>query len=284
MKPSPFQYRRVSSVQEAIHLLATNPDSRIIAGGQSLVPMMNLRVAAPDLIIDISRLNDLNSITVSKAWVRIGALVRHREIETSETILKNLPLLRLAVASVAHQAVRNRGTFGGSISHADPAAEFPACAVLLDATMEAISINGPREIAAREFFQGPFTTALRSDELLVAVRVPIASGYHFSFHELSRRQGDFALAGIAARAQIHGSIWNTEWVAFGVGDRPILLSAVQQLFSNRDANSVRDEEIFAAAGKDLETLELEPAIVSFKQILVGELVARAVSDFAKRPF
>jgi carbon-monoxide dehydrogenase medium subunit len=281
MKPRAFTYRRASTIQEVVELLANNKEAKVIAGGQSLVPMMNLRLVSPSLLIDLNGIDDLKSITTVGSSVRIGALVRHRDIEINETVRLNVPILALAAAHVAHQAVRNRGTIGGSISHSDPAAEFPACAVLLNAVMEVASARGNREIAAREFFQGAFTTALKADELLLAMRVPVNTGYSFGFHELSRRKGDFALSGLAARADTRADNWNTDWVAFGVSDRPVILGALRRLFLKRKASGIQDDHISIAIAEDFEPIEASADKIGLKRILTSELVRRVMADFSR---
>lgn len=174
MKPRPFEYRRATALAEVYEVLSARPDdARIVAGGQSLVPMMNLRLVSPSLLLDIGGIDDLRGITLNGDMLRIGSLVRHCEVSSDKLIARHAPLLAKAVKHVAHLAIRNRGTFGGSCCHADPAAEFPACSLLLGAVMEIGSARGTREVAAVDFFQGLFTTAVRSDELLLAVNAQV---------------------------------------------------------------------------------------------------------------
>jgi aerobic carbon-monoxide dehydrogenase medium subunit len=281
LKPRSFEYRRASTIEEAYQLLAEyGDDGKIIAGGQSLVPMMNLRLVSPSILIDIAGIDSLREISCDGTVLRIGSLARHRQIESEELVKVNAPLLAKAVHHVAHLAVRNRGTFGGSVCHADPAAEFPACSLLLEASMEIGSARGIRDVPAAEFFHGPFTTSVEADELLLAVKIRVSSpGADFAFHELSRRQGDFAISGVAARAQTSGDILNTRWVAFGVSDRPILLPGLDRLFRGASFDTVDDTQIRVAVDEDLPDDDPDAEKVAMQKLLTSELVRRCITDF-----
>ena len=223
MKAPRFAYARPSSVAQALALLDEHKDdARVLAGGQSLVPMLNFRVAAPKVLVDINRIAALSGIKVTKSHVRIGALVRHVELERSPEIAKHLPLIASAVPHIAHPAIRNRGTFGGSCALADPAAELPACALALGATFVVAGKKGERRVAAADFFRGLYATALKTGELLVAAEFPLPKpGDRFAFGELARRHGDYAMVGVA----VHGSKKDLRAAFFGVGDRPEVLEA-----------------------------------------------------------
>ena len=223
MKAPRFAYARPASVAEALALLDKHKDdARVLAGGQSLVPMLNFRVAAPKVLVDINRISALSGIKVTRTHVRIGALTRHAELERSPEVAKHLPLVAAAVPYIAHPAIRNRGTFGGSCALADPAAELPACALALGATFVVAGKKGERRVAAEDFFQGLYSTALKAGELLVAAEFPLPRpGYRSAFGELARRHGDYAMVGVAA----HGSSKNLRAAFFGVGDRPEVLEA-----------------------------------------------------------
>src|SRR5213596_214979 len=223
MKAPRFAYARPASIAEALALLQKHgDDARVLAGGQSLVPMMNFRVAAPKVLVDINRIGSLAGIKVTRSFVRIGALTRHVELERSADIARHLPLVAAAIPHIAHPAIRNRGTFGGSCALADPAAELPACALALGATFVAAGKKGERRIAAQDFFKGLYATALKAGELLVAAEFPLAKpGYASAFGELARRHGDYAMVGVAA----HGSTQGVRAAFFGVGDRPEVLEA-----------------------------------------------------------
>src|ERR1700726_3116618 len=202
MKASAFAYARATSIANALELLAAHGDkAKVLSGGQSLMPAMNLRLISPELIVDISEIAELRGIAVRGEVLAIGALTRHVDLLKSSEIAAHSPLLTKAVAHVAHPAIRNRGTIGGSLAHADPAAELPACMVALNATIIVRGQAGERRIAAEDFFTGIYETALSAQELLVAVELPVAkkNSAHF-FNEFARRHGDYAIVGLAAQA------------------------------------------------------------------------------------
>jgi aerobic carbon-monoxide dehydrogenase medium subunit len=282
VKPRPFEYRCATSLAEVYaHLSEHGDDAKIIAGGQSLVPMMNLRLVSPSILLDIGEIDELRSIVLNGDMLRIGSLVRHCDVASDPLVARHAPLLAKAVEHVAHLAIRNRGTFGGSCCHADPAAEFPACSLLLGAVMEIASVRGTREVAAADFFDGPFTTAVEPDELLLAVHVPAAlPDALFAFHELSRRQGDFALSGIAARARCVSDGWVTDWVAFGVSDRPLSLMTVKGLFDDHGLLDPRGEDVERAVASDLRDDGSDTENVKFQRVLTAELVERCRVEFS----
>jgi aerobic carbon-monoxide dehydrogenase medium subunit len=205
MKPPPFEYHAAGSVDEAVALLAEHGDeAKVLAGGQSLLPLLSLRLARPSQIVDVNDLTELSAIE-NGSGLRLGALVRHREVERSPAVRAANPLVSDAVRFIGHTAIRNRGTIGGSLAHADPAAELPTVALALEATIEVRSTRGSREITADRFFEGFLTTVLEPDELVTAVRVPTQPrGTGWSFREFSRRSGDFAIAGVAATLALGG--------------------------------------------------------------------------------
>lgn len=224
MKAPAFAYAKPRSLAEACGLLAEHGDNaRVLAGGQSLVPMLNLRVAAPELLVDITAIESLDGISVAADMLSIGALTRHRDVEQSAEIAKHCPLLAQAAPHIAHVAIRNSGTFGGSIALADPAAEWPACCLALDATIVTISKAGKRRVPAREFFKGLYSTDLKPGELITAVEIPLAPDYRSVFLELSRRRGDYAIVGVAAMARVQaGKLHDVRLAYLGGGDRPML--------------------------------------------------------------
>jgi carbon-monoxide dehydrogenase medium subunit len=266
MKAPRFAYARPASVAEALALLDEHrDDARVLAGGQSLVPMLNFRVAAPKVLVDINRIVALAGIKVTKSHVRIGALTRHVELERSPDIARHLPLVAAAMPHIAHPAIRNRGTFGGSCALADPAAELPACALALGATFIVAGKKGERRIAAKDFFKGLYATALKSGELLVAADFPVLQpGYRSAFGELARRHGDYAMVGVAAQ----GSQKGLRAAFFGVGDSPAVVEA-------------------GSAGEIVSKLEgeLEPradlhASAAMKLHLAKVLAGRVLREFA----
>jgi len=206
-------------VAEAIALLVQNGEgAKLIAGGQSLLPALNLRLSMPSLLIDIGRLPELQGVSIQGGQLRIGAGCTHAALLADATVIRHAPLIPCALASVAHPAIRTRGTFGGSLANADPAAELPACALALDAAMLVQGPRGARTVAARNFFTGLFETALAADEILVAVEIPLQPGAKWGFAELSRRGGDYAMVGLAA----HGAAGALRLAYFSVGTRALL--------------------------------------------------------------
>ncbi len=224
MKAPAFDYLRPESLDAALAMLAEHPEGKLIAGGQSLLASLNLRLSQPSHLIDIGRLAELRGVTVQGGTLRIGALTRHAETMASPEIAAHAPLLTAAIHHVAHAAIRSRGTIGGSLANADPAAELPACVLALDARIEATSVRGRRLIAARDFFTGLFETALAPDEILSAIVVdlPKAGSVH-GFQELARRSGDYAIVGLAAQGVLNaGRFSELRLGYFSVGSRATL--------------------------------------------------------------
>jgi aerobic carbon-monoxide dehydrogenase medium subunit len=254
MKAPRFAYARPASVAEALALLDKHRDeARVLAGGQSLVPMLNFRVAAPGVLVDINRIGALSGIKVTKSHVRIGALTRHVELERSADIARHLPLVAAAVPHIAHPAIRNRGTFGGSCALGDPAAELPACALALGATFVVAGKKGERRIAAVDFFKGLYATALRAGELLVAAEFPLPKpGYASAFGELARRHGDYAMVGVAAHGSTRGGKFSDLRIAFfGVGDRPLLAAHFARALQGEPATANTVDAALAKLDADL---------------------------------
>lgn len=216
MKPGPFVHHAPRSVEEAVAVLAeVGHDGKVLAGGQSLVPVLNMRLASPGHLVDVNLVTGLGTVEVSDDAVRVGALVRHAGLERHEGAFAANPLLRQALRYVAHPAIRNRGTTVGSIAHADPAGEMPSVAVLTDAVVEAVSVRGRREIRAADFFEGPLETTLEHDELVEAVRFGrFAPGTRTGFTESARRHGDYALAGVAVAVEVAGGTVRSARAAF----------------------------------------------------------------------
>jgi 2-furoyl-CoA dehydrogenase FAD binding subunit len=233
VKAAPFEYARPSSVAEAVDLIGDH-GANVVAGGQSLVPMMAMRLARPRRLVDLGALEELRGIERKQGHVVIGAMVSQRTVEESSEIATLSPLVSSAMPWIGHREIRNRGTVGGSIAHADPAAELPAVTVTLDAILTAAGPDGERTIRAREFFKSPFQTTLDANELLTAIRIPVARpGDGFFITEVARRHGDFALCG--ATAHIHRvaeTASNAVVVLFGIGDKPVLIDAAQALDSD----------------------------------------------------
>jgi carbon-monoxide dehydrogenase medium subunit len=236
MKAAGFAYAKPVSLREVFGLLEQHGNgAKLLAGGQSLIATLNLRLSSPEILIDITGLAELGGISASSEFVRVGALTTHRELEFSSEIARDVPLLAQAVPHVAHAAIRNVGTFGGSIALADPAAEYPACCVALDAQLVIASDKGERRVAARGFFKGMYQTDLAPDEVLVAAEFPLCrSGYRSAFLELSRRQGDYAVVGVAAHANTEGGRYSDVSLAFlGASGRPVLAWATALAIEGR---------------------------------------------------
>ena len=285
MKAPAFDYVRPGSVAEAVGLLARHGDAaKLIAGGQSLVPALNLRLLAPEILIDLGGLADLSGIAVEDGVLRLGAMTRHSEVERSTEIARHAPLLRQAIGHVAHPAIRNRGTLGGNVANADPASELPACLVALAATVVAEGPGGRRRIPAEEFVTGVYETALAPDEVLVAVEVPLArDDERFSFAELSRRSGDYALVGLAARARIvDGRIAAARPVFFAVGGGPVLARGAAAALEGRVPDEAVVEAAVAALADDLAPEADLQVTAATRLHLARVLLRRAVAELAGR--
>lgn len=270
MKAPAFRYTRAESPEEAIASLEQHgADARLLAGGQSLMPMLNLRLLQPSVLVDINRIPGLDCIAPHADRIEIGALARHVAVLNSSAVAQAAPLLTLALAHVAHLAVRNRGTHGGSCALADPAAELPACALALDASFVLLSARGERRVPAKEFFLDLYETALAADELLVRVDYPRAgSAWRYGFDEVSRRHGDFAIAGLAAAARIEsGALLEARLVFFGVANRPVLVHAASW------------EEARAAAMK-VEVTGTSAYPAPYRRRLINVLLERVLSAMA----
>jgi carbon-monoxide dehydrogenase medium subunit len=283
MKPAPFDYHRPASLLETFDLLERyGDDGRILAGGQSLVPALNMRVATPRAVIDINRLPGLDAIRLASEGLVIGALARHEAVERSPLVREHAPLLALAMPHVGHEAIRTRGTVGGSLALADPAAELPACAVALDATIRVEGRRGRRGVAAADFFRGIYTTALEPGELVTELVVPPAPGWRSDFQELARRHGDFALAGLAARARVErDGIAEARLVLFGVGPAPVRAHRAERALAGRRV----DADLVAAAQRALAA-ELDPpgdvhGSPALRRHLAGVLLSRVITRLAE---
>jgi carbon-monoxide dehydrogenase medium subunit len=285
MKASAFDYARAASVDDALRLLAAHGQAaKVLAGGQSLMPAMNLRLISPDVVIDIGGLSELKGIAVRGSTLHIGALTRHADLLRSSEIATHAPLLAEAVAHVAHPAIRNRGTIGGSLAHADPAAELPACMLALGATMVVRGRHGERRITAADFFTGIFETRLEADELLVAVEVPIVrkNSVHF-FHEFARRHGDYAIAGLAAQAVVEGGRFADLRLAFfALSDRTALAGVTGRLV-NVTVTAPLVQEASAALAEELDPHEDQQGSSAMRRHLAKVLLARAIAALLGRP-
>jgi carbon-monoxide dehydrogenase medium subunit len=271
MIPAAFDYQRASSAEEAISLLTEHGDeAKLLAGGHSLLPLMKLRLATPATLIDVGRLTELSYIRDGGDHVAIGALTRHRDVETSDVLKAEAPLLAHAASHVGDPQVRHRGTLGGTLAHGDPASDLPAVVLALGGTLVAKGPNGEREIAATDFFQGFLETALQPDELLTEVRIPKASGRGWSFQKFNRRAQDWAIVGVAAVRTSGGA--NVALV--NMGSVPIRATAVEAALAS--GASVGDAAMAAAEGLD-PPADLN-ASTEYRVHLAQVLVRRALEE------
>ena len=258
MKPCAFEYYKPSSIEEALDLMHQYGDqAKILAGGQSLVPAMNFRLATPGILIDINGLQDLSYINEHrKHGVLIGAMTRHVQVEKSDVIAKKCPLLHETMPFIAHPQIRNRGTIGGSIVHADPAAELPAIMLALDANLHLRNKDGERWVAVSDFFTGMFGTAMQEDEMLIEVAIPhMPKRYGFAFDEVSRRHGDYAMAGVAVSLNVDrkGRCEKGKIVFFSVGDAPIFAENASRLLEKQSLSDELLENVASvASSEDIE--------------------------------
>ena len=283
MKAPPFDYVRVAALPEVFALLQQHGDqARVLAGGQTLLATLNMRLSEPALLIDIGGLAALRGIALAGGMLRIGALTTHAEIESSALVAVHAPLLAQAAPHIAHRAIRNRGTLGGSLAYADPAAEWPACALALEATLVLAGAGGERRVAANDFFTGLFETALAPGELIAAVELPTLKAHeHHVFDELARRRGDYAIAGLAARGIVrNGRVSGLRLAFLGVDDRPLRAVRTETALEG----ATLDDAAIALALQTLAT-DLKPfgdltSNAATKRHLAGVLTQRALRRLA----
>lgn len=279
MKAAAFDYVKPKALQDALSLLAeAGDDAQLIAGGQTLLATLNMRLSEPSVLIDITDLAELKGITLVGNQLRIGALVTHTEIEDSELIAKHAPLLKAAAPHIAHRAIRNLGTWGGSLAYGDPAAEWPACSLAMQATMIIQGPSGERRVSANDFFIDLYTTSLEPDEILVATEMPIAtSGAVFYFHELARRHGDYAVVGLAAVAQKQGdTLSNCAFTFFSVSSKPVMAIKAQDLVNGQKLNQECIGKAVAAAREEIEAMADLTNSEQVKEHLIGVLLERGL--------
>jgi carbon-monoxide dehydrogenase medium subunit len=277
MKLPEIDYARPTSLADAVRLLA-DPDARILAGGQSLIPMMAYRLATPSLLVDIGRIPDLNKIKFHADGVTLGARVRWRDIENEPRLLLEHPLLREAVSHIAHYQIRNRGTVGGSLAHADPAAELPALALACDAVIVVVGADGQQTIAARDFFVGPLTTALQPTDIITEMRLPTwPAERKFAFEEFARRRGDFALAGVCLSYALNDDkvIADPRVVGFGATEMPMRIGALEEFLLGRQLDAAACEVAGVASGAVAAVGDIH-APPAYRRSLFGTLVERAL--------
>jgi carbon-monoxide dehydrogenase medium subunit len=273
VKPAPFAYKKARTLDEAIALLGEHPEARLLAGGQSLMATLNMRLSSPTLLIDINGIPGLDGIAHKGASVEIGALARHVHAERSDTIAQQAPLIARAMPFIAHPAIRNRGTLGGSIAFADPAAELPACLLALDGEIDVQGPHGKRTVKAADYFKGLYETALGPQDILTALRIPTADQtMRIGFAELARRHGDYAIAGLAACARANGKgLKDVRLAYFGVGDTPLRATKSEAALAEGDVDA-------AVAALDFEPHDDIQATGTVKKHLAGVLLRRVAAQ------
>lgn len=286
MKPPAFEYIAPSTIDEAVKLLASSDgNAKIISGGQSLMPMLAFRLAAPELLVDLKRIRNLNEIRIGGDGVRLGAKVRWCDIEADARLLQSHPLLAKAIEHVAHYQVRNRGTVGGSLAHADPSAEMPGIAVTCDAILTILGSAGTRTEVATNFFTGPLQTTLQADEILTEIHLPAwPAERKWAFLEFARRKGDFAMAGVALFYDLDGAgqIRNAHVGAIGVADRPVRLTPVEAVLNGAKLDGKTIAAATAAAAEAVEPPSDIHAPAAYRRSLLATLLERGLRQSAAK--
>jgi carbon-monoxide dehydrogenase medium subunit len=281
MKPAYFEYVRAESAEHAVQTLASaGGDGKVIAGGQSLMPMMNFRLVKPSVLVDINRIPGLDAVQIRGDKLVLGALVRHRMTATDALIAEHIPVLHHAMKHVAHLTVRNRGTFCGSVCHADPAAEMPMMSLLLNGVVRIVSPRGARALAAQEFFVGSLVTALEPDELVTEIEIDkLLPDTGWGFEEFARRHGDYALAAVAVTMRWReGLASNVRIGMMGVGEMPMRAPQIEAMLEGREINSTTIREAIDALRAELEPNSDLNASADYRRHLAGVLARRAITD------
>jgi CO/xanthine dehydrogenase FAD-binding subunit len=285
MKPPEFKYVAARTVDEAIrHLGSHGEGAKVLAGGQSLTPMLNFRLLHPEVLVDINRVKELDFLSEKDGRLSIGALTRHRTVASSKLISEKWPVLSAAAAEVAHPAIRNRGTFGGSVAHADPAAEFPMITMLLDAEMKIASAGGAKTIKARDFFVSYLTTALQDGEILTEIQIPpLPAQTGWGFEELSRRPGDFAIAAAATTLTMKGKKCIEARICMaGVGATALRAPAAEAMLKDQELSGDLLEKAAHQASEDTDPSNDLHASANFRRHVAGVLVRRVLENAAQR--
>ena len=283
MKLPPVEYEAPTTVAEAVDLLAEHLDeASVLAGGQSLIPLLALRLARPEVLIDINGIDELSGMSTADGWVAIGAMTRDYVAEESETLADTVPLLAAALPLIGHEAIRSRGTIGGSLAHADPAAELPAVARALDAEFVVRGQSGERMIQAAQWFEGYLTTSRRSDELLLEVRFPTARpGTGISFQEIARRHGDFAIVGLAASLTLSGEVISDARLAFaGLSDVPVRAAAAEDLLIGERPSAELFDEAARRVTDDVDPPADLHGSSDYRKTVAAVLVRRGLREAA----
>ena len=282
MKPPPFAYMRPATLEEAIVALSEHgDDAKVLAGGQSLVPLLNFRFARPSVLIDLGMIEGMQALRIEDDVLVVGAMVRQRSAELAPEVLEHCPILPDGLRHVGHIQIRHRGTIGGSLAHADPAAELPAIALAVDAEIVAMSIRGSRTIAASSFFEGPFMTALAPDEIVKEIRFPSTKGSKVGFLEFARRSGDFAIAGVAViNRSTRPEAADIRISAFGVGGSAVRLHEAEDVVRGRELSPERVIEAGNVAAASIDAVTDVHADAHYRSELLKTLVARTLRRVA----
>jgi carbon-monoxide dehydrogenase medium subunit len=281
MKPASFDYVRAESTEHAVQTLASaGGDGKVIAGGQSLMPMMNFRLVKPSVLVDINRIPGLDGVQVRGGKLLLGALVRHRMTATNALIATHIPVLHHAMKHVAHLTVRNRGTFCGSVCHADPAAEMPMMSLLLNGIVHMVSPRGGRTVAAQDFFVGSLVTALEPDEIVTEIEIDmLPPGTGWGFEEFARRHGDYALAAAAVTMRRHDGVASDVRIGLmGVGEMPMRAPQIEAMLEGREVNAALIGEAVDALRAELEPNSDLNASADYRRHLAGVLARRAMTS------
>jgi CO/xanthine dehydrogenase FAD-binding subunit len=287
MKLPDFEYEAPTTLAEAVGLLAEHQDdASVLAGGQSLIPLMALRLARPPVLVDINGLSELSGVSVADGWVAVGAMTREYVAEESETVAEIVPLLAAALPLIGHEAIRSRGTIGGSLAHADPAAELPAVARALDAEFVVRSQSGERVIPAAEWFEGYLATARRPDEILVEVRFPAARpGTGASFKEVARRHGDFAMVGLAASLTLaDGAVSDARLAFSGIADVPVRAAEAEAFLVGQEPSAPLFEEAARRATADIDPPADLHGSAEYRKKVAAALVRRGLRAAADNAY
>lgn len=281
MKAAAFDYVKPKSVEQVVSILEQHgDDARVLAGGQTLVATLNMRLSEPSLIVDITGIEELRGISVDAGVLRIGSLVTHSEIEHSDLIRTHAPLLHAAAPHIAHRAIRNSGTWGGSIAYADPAAEWPTCLLALNGAVVVRGSNGERRIPADDFFLGLYTTALEPDEIVTSCEIPVASGNHwFGFDELARRHGDYAIVGVAATAQLNQRVLEHPRIVFlGIDSVPFRARKTEAVLHGKPLDESLIVSTVASLREELDPLPDLTNSPETKRHLAGVMFRRVLAS------
>jgi carbon-monoxide dehydrogenase medium subunit len=281
MKPAPFDYVRPATVDEVIAALASTEDAKVLAGGQSLAPLMNLRLARPAMLVDLDGVGELRRIEAGRDHLVLGAMTRHCQLAEHPTVRRHAPLLAHAAALIGHRAIRARGTIGGSLAHADPAAELAVVAQVLDADVEVAGPSGRRQLAARQLFVGPLETSLAADEVIVTVRIGLDAGARdWGFAELARRPGDFALvvAAVTVTVDIDGACRQAALAIGGAGPTATLVGAAGRALVGTRLDDTAVDAAAAAAVAAARPVDDLGGSAAYRRAMVGVMARRAVEQ------